>query len=228
MNEILHKLPTPPLGLHWCKLNASHLGSVEALHRASIVGMSPQAVKPESTDFFASILAGRGLIIGLGYKNELIAYGVLQHDIKSSENPLSILKLPLHTPVWKLAGASVAQHWRHQKLQRRLIEARLRLTADTGAFFSTASPTNPASWSNLLACGFTIHSIAYLYGGHPRYLMVKIAPALDNRILQTTHTGIIVGCGDVQQQVSLIEKGWRGTGANTARSGVIYQPTLPR
>ena len=217
-----------PAGLVWRLLDQSDLDRVEALHRQSIAGVGVQAVKPETRDFFASLLGGRGQVIGLTTDQEagqsLIAYGVLQHALKPGDSPLPLLGLPAHQPVLKLAGASVAPDWRRHGLQRLLIEARLRLSGDCGVVFSTAAPSNPASWSSLLACGFVVRGVQLLYGGHPRYMMVRLAPALDPHGVDAGDAGEEVDSANLERQLQLLAQGWRGVAAGSAQSRIRYQP----
>lgn len=222
------RVMSPPAGLAWRRLTLADLDAIYALHCTSIAGMEVKSVKLETRSFFVSMIGDRGQVIGLFNGADLVAYGVLQHDLKLGDNPLPALGLPAQTPICKLAGAAVAQDWRHQGLQRLLIRARLQLAGDLGVVFSTAAPSNPASWSNLLACGLAVHAIRYMYGDHPRYLMVRMPPELDNLILDAAHVGEYLDCSDLERQKLRLAQGWRGIGLAEARNAVHYQPTLPR
>ena len=65
-----------------------------------------------------SLLSGRGRILGLERGSELVAYGVLQHDLKAEDDPCEVLGLSPGTSVVKLAGAAVGHDWRGAGLQR--------------------------------------------------------------------------------------------------------------
>ena len=111
--------------LTWRELRPADLATLHALHRASIAGLPPAMVKPESLDFLASLLHGRARVQGAWDGDALVAYGVLQHDLLPTDNPRAHLGLAPAQALFKLAGAAVAPHWRGQGLQRTLIERRL-------------------------------------------------------------------------------------------------------
>ena len=157
--------------LDWRLLQPADLDTMEALHRLSIAGMAAQLVKPESRDFLASLLHGRGRVIGAWAGTQLVAYGVLQHDLLPEYDPRPHLHLAPDHPVAKLAGAAVDPDWRGQGLQRALIAQRMALADSHTVLFATASPDNIASCHNLQACGFTVRALEHRYGGLPRYLL---------------------------------------------------------
>ena len=66
---------TPP-ALAWRLLQPADLDAMEVLHRLSLAGMAAHTVKAESRDFLASLLQGRGQVIGAWAGQALVAYGV--------------------------------------------------------------------------------------------------------------------------------------------------------
>ena len=101
-----------PDGLAWRPLGPQDVDAVDALHRDAVRGMGAHTIKPEEISFFLSMLSGRGRILGLERGSALVAYGVLQHDLKAADNPCEALGLPPGTSVMKLAGAAVRHDWR--------------------------------------------------------------------------------------------------------------------
>lgn len=195
-----------PPGLHWRPLRPTDLAAMHALHLRSIEGMAAQVVKPESEQFLASLLHGRGRVIGAWHDDALVAYGVLQHALLAEDDPRRLLGLAADHPLAKLAGAAVAPDWRGRGLQRQLIERRLAW-AGAVALFATAAPGNLASWHNLLACGFAVRALQYRYGGHARYLLARVP---GERFAPTDAAAQALGPAQLAQQQDLLARGWRG------------------
>ena len=157
----------------WQVLGAGHLDAIEHLHRLSIGSAGPDVVKPETRDFFAGLLAGRGRILGCFDRGALIAYGVLQTEILAYDDPRAELGYAADRGIAKLAGAAVAPSHRGAGLQRASIRQRVALAGDTPLLFSTAAPGNTASLQNLQAEGFEIRATVTRYGGLQRYLLLR-------------------------------------------------------
>lgn len=201
---------TPDLGaITWSVLTLADLETMYALHVCSIAGMSVQAVKPESKEFLHSILAGRGVVMGAWHGTTLVAYGVLQHDLKPEDLWLAgKLLLPGSPPsFYKLAGAAVHPAWRGIGLQRAVIRQRMQIAPVSSVLFATASPVNLASWHNLLVCGFAVRDVQYLYGGYARYVLVYARGDAWNA---ATTEGLTLAPEQLQQQHALLQQGWRG------------------
>ena len=152
-------------GLEWRLLGPADLQGMHALHLESVAGVAPQAVKPETRAFLQSLLEGRGRVLGGWSGEQLVAYGVLQHDLLPEDAPRELLGLPPRAGLCKLAGAAVHPAWRGGGLQRWLIQQRIALAGDC-AVFATAAPCNLPSWHNLLAAGLMVRGLQYRYGGH--------------------------------------------------------------
>lgn len=200
--------------LDWRQLGPADLGAMESLHHHSIAGMPAQLVKPESHEFLASLLLGRGQVIGALAGPQLVAYGVLQHDLLPEDNPRPHLGLAPDRFVAKLAGAAVAPSWRGQGLQRSLIARRMARADGSAVLFATASPGNHPSWRSLLACGFAVRALEYRYGGLPRYLLAydpaAPAPAHDGASAQDIDSSALA------HQRFLLNAGWQGVAPGTA------------
>ena len=208
---------TARVALDWRWLQASDLDAMEALHHLSRAGMSAQLVKPESRDFLASLLHGRGQVIGACADGQLVAYGALLHNLLPSDDPRPLLHLAPERPLAKLAGACVAPHWRGQHLQRALITQRMARADSRAVLFVTAAPGNYASWRNLLACGFAVRALEVCYGGLTRYLLAydPAAPAPLARIKSLgaragSDGGLDIDSLDLARQQHLIDAGWQG------------------
>lgn len=156
-----------PLGLE-------SLDAIEALHQLSLSTFTDRTlVKPEKRSFFESMLTRRGTILGYHDKGELLAYGVLMHELPEGDRTWELLGLQPDTPLIKLAGAAVHPACRGRGLQRAAIRARLARLRATGSHhgFATAAPGNIASWSNLLSEGFRVVALVTAYGSLLRYLL---------------------------------------------------------
>lgn len=211
---------TPASRLTWRALQPADLTALHALHRASIAGMPPAVVKPESLDFLASLLHGRARVQGAWDGDALVAYGVLQHDLLPADNPRAHLGLAPAQALFKLAGAAVAPPWRGQGLQRVLIERRLAW-AGGHAVFATAAPGNPASWHSLLACGLAVRALEYRYGGLPRYLMARVP---GDAFAADATQAVALGPEALEQQQALLHQGWRGLAPGDAPGQLRLQP----
>jgi GNAT superfamily N-acetyltransferase len=223
-------LPTVTLekGLGWRVLGSADLESIVGLHRRSIAGMDLQAVKRQTPGLFSSILNGRGQILGVMENDRLIAYGVLQHDLLKHSNPCDALGLPAATTFIKLAGAAVDHGWRRKGIQRALIEARARFANAYGVIFSTAAPINLPSWTNLLACGFAVRKIQFLFGEHPRFLMVRPSKELYGSTPDLDHPGEDVDSMRLARQLELLAMGWQGVCSGKVLGSIHYTPTISR
>ena len=157
----------------WRTLGAGDLDAIEQLHRLSIGSAGPDVVKPETRDFFAGLLGGRGRILGCFDGGALVAYGVLQTEILAYDDPRTELGYGADRGIAKLAGAAVAPSHRGAGLQRASIRQRVALAGDTPLLFSTAAPNNTVSLQNLRAEGFEIRATVTRYGGLRRYLLVR-------------------------------------------------------
>ncbi len=198
--------------LVWRALEAGDLDAIYALHRAAIgEAVRPEIVKPESRDFFAGILAGRGRMIGVFLDDVLIAYGVLQHALPDYDDPRPHLGLAADAPIAKLAGASVAQLYRGRSLQRALIAARVAMAPESHILFATSAPANTPSWTNLLAEGFAVRALRPYYGGHLRYVMVRDGTRVVPRAER------LVVPADAGTQSALLAAGWRGVEARSVK-----------
>lgn len=208
-------------GLCWRELTTDDLDAIEVLHRRSMGReVRPEVVKPESRDFFAGILGGRGRAFGV-FEDDLVAYGILQFDLLPTDDPRPALGLAQAGAIAKLAGAAVDPAYRGRGLQRRLIAVRVAAAAGIPLLFSTAAPLNLPSWTNLLAAGFTIRAIVTRYGGLTRYLMVRTGEPL------TTGEDVLVNVNDLDRQRELLARGWEGV-ASRASGGqpvIVFAPS---
>lgn len=195
--------------LHWRLLQPQDLAAMHGLHLRSIAGMAAQAVKPETVEFLASLLHGRGRVSGAWAGAELVAYGVLQHELLAHDAPRELLGLPGHAPLCKLAGAAVHPDWRGHGLQRLLVQRRLAM-AGACSVFATSAPCNPASWRSLLACGLSVRALQYRYGGHARYLLASVP---GDGFSAGGGTALNLGPEALERQQQLLARGWRGVAA---------------
>ena len=209
--------------LSWRQLGPGDLEAMQTLHLLSVHGQGADVVKPETRDFLASLLAGRGQVVAAFDGPRLIAYGVLQHDLLAEDGLPHELRttLPVETPLLKLAGAAVAPAWRGLGLQRRLIAERLALAPATAWLFSTAAPANVPSWNNLLAQRFEVRAIVHRYGGFARYLMLR-RPGTPARPACGGSGGVQVPAADLARQQQLLAQGFAGCLPGDASDRLVY------
>lgn len=212
--------------LQWRLLQEADLQAMYGLHLLSIAGMAAQAVKPETREFMLSLLQGRGRVIGAWHEDALVAYGVLQHDLLEHDDPRSLLGLTAAQPVCKLAGAAVDPGWRGQGLQRALIRRRMDCAPRDAALFATAAPCNLPSWHNLLACGFAVRALQYLYGGHARYLLALLPQEQAVSLRPEAEVCVELDNGELPQQQALLMQGWRGTAVGMAAGSLRLATTV--
>lgn len=223
---------TAPAGgtaLDWRLLQPTDLDPMETLHRLSCAGMSAQLVKPEKREFLASLLHGRGQVIGAWAGAQLVAYGALLHDLLPDDDPRPLLGLAPERRLAKLAGAAVAPGWRGQGLQRALIARRMAHAERHAVLFVTAAPGNCASWHNLLVCGFSVRALEICYGGLTRYLLAydpaAAAPALLAPRAGTGTAGFLdIDSLDLARQYRLLDAGWQGVAPGSAAGSVRWVP----
>ncbi len=164
-------------------LDDSAVSAVERLHRHSVEGLDSRLVKPERRDFFESVLAGRGEIIGAVVPGadadtgvaggRLVGYGVLLTVLAEGEDAGERIGLGGNQGLAKIAGTGVNPGFRGFGLQRALVRRRIARAGDHGFrhVFATAAPGNTVSWRNLMAEGFAIVDVVLAYGSLERYLL---------------------------------------------------------
>ncbi|MFL5260465.1 MAG: GNAT family N-acetyltransferase [Hyphomicrobiales bacterium] len=199
-------------------LTPGDLDAIFSLHLEALAAVGrPELVKPESKEFFERMLAGAGRVIGASRDGALIAYGVLQFDLPSSEDARPLLALDSGDDLAKLAGASVHPSvWGkglHDALIGRRIEEAGRLAIRH--LYSTSAPGNARSWANLLDRGFCVRGIIEKYGGHLRYVLYRDLALTPGR----SGEGLWCDVGDIARQRLLIANGFAGARWRTREDG---------
>ncbi|MGB3426294.1 MAG: hypothetical protein WBF84_18485 [Castellaniella sp.] len=207
--------------LRWSRLGPQDRDRIFELHLRVLRDMSPDQVRPESLEFFEALLDGAGRIIGAcDPDGGLVAYGVLQDGPDPGTRPDLWLDWPSDARIQKLAGSSVAQAYRGQRLQCELIRRRVAL-ADPGAYlYATAAPSNPASWHSLLYEGFEIRRLRRVYQDSLRYLLARRAgPPIVSADADASRP---MDALSLDAQDRLLSQGWRGR--FLARTGAVFVP----
>ena len=195
-----------PADLLQRELSISELNIIHALHLRSTVGLGNDMVRNETRASLQQLLQ-KSRVTGLFHGDELVAYGVLQHQLPPEERLPESLAADPARPQLALAGISVSPQWRGHSLQRRLIMQRIAMAPANALLFSTAAPANHYSWNNLLECGFHVRDINLRYGGQMRYLMV-LEPLPDYALYPDLSKEF--HALDIKRQHQLLQQGWRG------------------
>lgn len=164
--------------LHWRQVQPEEALYVYRLHLKATADAPPGLVRPDTLAYFQQHLAHFGYIIAAFNEDaEMLAYGVL-----SLGSPL-VAQIAKHLALDAaqaaqlvfLDGAATHPDWRGQSLHQRLIEERIQLAKRLGCELvaSTVAPTNRASLRNLLAAGLGIRRFGWLYGGLPRFIVLR-------------------------------------------------------
>ena len=199
-------------------LGPDDLEAIFALHLIAIRAIGrPELVKPESKDFFRRILAGQGGAIGVVQDDALVAYGILQLELPSSEDARPLLGLKSGDSLAKLAGASVLPSAWGAGLHSALIDCRIAEARKLSIrhLYSTAAPGNARSWANLIDAGFAIRAIIEKYGGHLRYLLYRDL----STGISGDGKGMWCDAADIVRQRLLIANGFAGTGWRRREDG---------
>lgn len=213
-----------PSDLTQRELGLDDLNMVHALHLRSTVGLGNDMVRNETRESLQQLMQ-KSRVLGLFHGNELVAYGVLQHQLEDDELlPESLAPDPAR-PQLALAGISVSPQWRGHSLQRRLIMQRIAMAPANALLFSTAAPANHYSWNNLLECGFHVRDISLRYGGQMRYLMV-LEPLPDYALYPDLSKEF--HALDIKRQHQLLRQGWRGAQPGHSAEYLRYIPVQRR
>lgn len=212
-------------------LGPADLDAVLALHVDATAAVGrPDLIRPESREFFESLLAGGGWLAGVFDAQGLIAYGVLQWDLPPAENLRAQLGLAADAPFAKLAGASVRPGRWGSGLHEELIGIRVAEARRRGLehLYATSAPGNARSWENLIDRGFAVRGLREQYGGHLRYLLYRTASAPDGAA-HPAAAAAPVWCdsADIEGQRRLLAQGLAGTAWRRTDNGgreICWQP----
>lgn len=213
-----------PADLLQRELSISELNIIHALHLRSTVGLGNDMVRNETRASLQQLLQ-KSRVTGLFHGDELVAYGVLQHQLPPEERLPESLAADPARPQLALAGISVSPQWRGHSLQRRLIMQRIAMAPANALLFSTAAPANHYSWNNLLECGFHVRDISLRYGGQMRYLMV-LEPLPDYALYPDLSKEF--HALDIKRQHQLLLQGWRGAQPGHSPEYLRYIPVNRR
>lgn len=213
-----------PSDLQQRDLDINDLATVHALHLRSTASLGNDMVRNETRESMAQLMH-KSRVTGLFHGDELVAYGVLQHQLDADERlPESLTPDPTR-PQLALAGISVSPQWRGHSLQRRLIMQRIAMAPADALLFSTAAPANHYSWNNLLDCGFHVRDIGPRHGGQMRYLMV-LEPLPEYALYPDLSKEI--HALDIKRQHQLLQEGWRGAQPGHRAEYLRYIPVKRR
>ncbi|MEZ0171339.1 GNAT family N-acetyltransferase [Microvirga sp. TS319] len=207
--------------LSWGTLDGRHVEAVCALHHVAVGTLdSADWVRRETPDFFADILDGNGLGLGVFHEERLIAYALIQTRLEPEDDLCALLGYAAARPTAKLCGSAVDPDYRGRGLQQALSRERLAFGRRTGIerFFATAAPQNCPSWMSLMRAGLMIAALGERYGGRLRYTLV-----LDEVRSDQAGGCREVDASDVAGQADLLRAGWRGIRYRRSGESVLLE-----
>jgi ribosomal protein S18 acetylase RimI-like enzyme len=210
------------VGLEWVELGAADLPAVVALHHEALADLPrPGIVNPEKDEYFESVLAGDGHILGVRRAGRLVAYGILQSRIASDDAAWQELGLAVGAPLAKASGCAVAPALRARGLHRELTRRRILMAQAAGLteLYATSAPANHPSWRNLVANDFEIVAIKLKYQSLLRYILHRHGDR--TRVMPAESSMRWLGPDEVAAQRALLETGWCGAGWRRAAEGAI-------
>lgn len=200
-------------GLEWGELAPADLPTVVALHHAALADLPRQGiVNPEKPEYFESVLAGDGHILGVRSSGRLVAYGILQCRIAADDGAWQELGLPVGGPLAKASGCAVASAQRGHGLHRELTRRRILMAEAKGItdLYATSAPANYPSWRNLLANDFEIVAVKLKYQGLLRYILHRSGSRRGAVSSRSPAPVRWLAVDDVAEQQALLETGCRG------------------
>lgn len=207
--------------LTWDTLDGRHVEAVCALHHVALGTLgSTDWVRRETSEFFADILDGNGLGLGVFHEDRLIAYALIQTRLEPEDDLRALLGYATARPTAKLCGSAVDPAYRGRGLQQALSRERLAFGRKAGIerFFATAAPQNCPSWMSLMRAGLTIAGLGERYGGRLRYTLVLDEVRSDRAVGRRE-----VEASDVAGQADLLRAGWRGIRYRRSRGSVLLE-----
>lgn len=193
--------------LTWRALDGRHKESVCALHHVAVGTLaSADWVRRETPDFFADILGGNGLGLGVFHEERLVAYALIQTRLEPEDDLCVLLGYSVARSAAKLCGSAVDPAFRGRGLQTALSRERLAFGRKAGIerFFATAAPQNCPSWMSLMRAGLEIAALGERYGGRLRYTLVR-----DETNRDESGERRMVDAADIARQTELLQAGWR-------------------
>lgn len=166
-----------------------------------------------SKEEYTHILKGHGKIIGAFFEGELVAFRALLIPEIDDPEHLGIDANLSHESLKEVIYSeisSVKPSFRGNRLQQLLGEVILN-QIDQKKFryvCATVAPFNIASLLDKFSHGLEIVALKEKYGGVLRYIFLKDYA----RTEQKEKALIDVRMGEIKEQQSLLEKGWRGVG----------------
>ncbi|MDR0765196.1 MAG: hypothetical protein LBE65_06385 [Synergistaceae bacterium] len=196
-----------------CRLDVMTPGDMDEalkLHDRVTHGLSPEIFVPTGPDDLERLVGGEGISVGVWSGGKLICMRAVMTDARWVNETLEKMGVPAgeagravytdHCIVDKEFRGNNVQFLTHYAIEHRV-------GGRCGAFFTTVSPKNAFSLSNVLGCGFAVIGMKELYGGYMRYIMRK---QLDRVMPIWTHGHLVIPVSDVKRQKEAIAEGMAG------------------
>jgi GNAT superfamily N-acetyltransferase len=207
------QLLLPPLsGLEARRLGPADAEAMDTLHRLVLDGMADKDlfwVEIEPREMMATYQGDQGVVIGVFDGDALVAYGALRLADHNGPARGADLLLPSSAlpQVAHLSSAMVLSAYRNRRLHRWLLNRRIEVAAKLGRrhLFSTASPKNHFSWSNMVRREIFVKRLFTVGGGLVRCLMHRDLSV--NAHFEPGPTAIC-DLADFKRQRALLNDGW--------------------
>jgi hypothetical protein len=162
-----------PVGCRFRQLDIHDLDQVVTLHAQTLQNLSVGMVAHDSDAMITERLGSSGKGGGIFKEDTLIAYALLFLPISTQGTLAEQLTMPVSGPIAELDGAGVSLDYRGFGLHRALTQWRITQAKCIGVhhLFSTVSPGNIASLTNLLSSGLHARAVMLLPKMGTRLLM---------------------------------------------------------
>ena len=117
----------------------------------------------------------KGYTIGVFYKENLIAFGILlaYQNLIAEKEMMSLLKDFKYIKNYTIKLIIVKKNFRGKGLQRKIIKIFEDKIEEKSLILATVSPLNSYSLRNFLKCGYKILTEKKMYGGYNRLILYK-------------------------------------------------------
>jgi hypothetical protein len=212
-----------------CRLDVMTRGDMDEamkLHGRVTRGLSPEIFVPTGPEDLERLVGGEGVSVGVWSEGKLICMRAVMTGALWVNETLEKMGFPAdetgrtvytdHCIVDREFRGNNVQFLTHYAIEHRIGD-------DCGVFFTTVSPKNTFSLTNVLGCGFVVIGMKELYGGYMRYIMRK---QTDRVMPIWTHGHLVIPVSDTKSQKEAIADGMVGYKMirKKGRHSMLYAP----